>query len=506
MASVTNSPTLIGGAGGNLRVIVGSGPWLYSSNLYVVLTGPTGIYVYQSTDSGASWAELDSGNKPADSGGEVYADMHSSGSVIEIAYRDSAFKARTVQFDLDTSLYTNDMEVPHDGGKYSVVAVRSNGDKFIATGGTGKTQWALYDGTWAEEDNEISQHIDYNPGTETTRPYSAAVDADDTIHLIYGRLTAGGTRTFFHRSISSPANVVSDYTSVGSSTADDANAVGILGGTLIVPTIGFIATLEVPMAFIGAPKSAPLWSTEKPRLPRKPFRSTGLVNNGSFYHFSSHRENLTDVEQIGLRPYDGGWGGELNWYDANINAPNISSPPDPQLIQEISVRAYSNVFHCVATMRETSSTSSAFYMSDSDDYAGGGPGEPPPGPTPPEPPAPPADDEDPDDPLPPGTSPTPPTPAVTVPCYTFQRKHPDETIPLMVDASDWLEDGDAISSATWSADSGITIDGNWHDDAKAVAQISGGTDDTEYIVVAEIATEAGRTELKHIELRVAECS
>lgn len=508
MASVTNKPIRIGGAGGNLRVFPGSGPWLYNSNLYAVLHGPTGIYVCQSTDDGATWAELDSADKPADSGGEVYADMHSAGSVIEIAYRDSSFQARSIQFNLATSQYANDIEVPH-GAKYSVVAVRSNGDKFIANGGTAEpTHWGVYNGaTWDTDSNVISDHIAIDPATETTRPYCATVDADDTVHLIYGKLTVTDVREFFHRSIS-PSNVVSDPTTVGSSSLDDATSVQLLGDKIIVSSITLIASLPVPAIFIGDSKTSPAWhKNTSARTPRKPFRSTGTLNAGSFYYFTSHREDLTNVEQIGVRPFDGiNWGGELNWYDANTNAPNISSPPDPQLLAELSVRVHDDVFHCVITMRESASASTAFYMSDSSTYVGGGPGEPPPAPDPDPDPPPSGGDEDPEDPLAPGVSPTQPTPAAAVPCYTVKRKHASEVIPVIVDAADWLEDGDSIDSASWSAEAGITVDGNWHDDTKAVAQVSGGTDGTDYVVVAQITTTAGRTEVKNITVRVEDCS
>lgn len=102
--------------------------------------------------------------------------------------------------------------------------------------------------------------------------------------------------------------------------------------------------------------------------------------------------------------------------------------------------------------------------------------------------------------------PEPETADTPQPCYTVERKAPGETIPLAVNAVDWLETGDTIVAASWSAETGLTVDGSWHTDTLAACTVSGGTEGTSYVVTATITTSAGRTEVKRIELRVVSCT
>ena len=67
-----------------------------------------------------------------------------------------------------------------------------------------------------------------------------------------------------------------------------------------------------------------------------------------------------------------------------------------------------------------------------------------------------------------------------------------EVLDYKVDWDDWLQ-SETISTSTWKASSGVTIDSNTNSTTDATVWLSGGTVGAVYTVVNTIATTAART-------------
>lgn len=76
------------------------------------------------------------------------------------------------------------------------------------------------------------------------------------------------------------------------------------------------------------------------------------------------------------------------------------------------------------------------------------------------------------------------------------QKHPDAVLDYKWDWSDWLVDGDTISTHTITADAGITVDSSSTTDAatSVTVWLSSGDDGANYAVTCKIVTAAGRTD------------
>ena len=83
-------------------------------------------------------------------------------------------------------------------------------------------------------------------------------------------------------------------------------------------------------------------------------------------------------------------------------------------------------------------------------------------------------------------------------------KDPDAVLDFAWDWSQWLEDGETISSYAVTVPSGITKDSDSNTDTTVTAFLSGGTADTGYAIVCQITTSAGRTDDRSIYINVRE--
>lgn len=83
-------------------------------------------------------------------------------------------------------------------------------------------------------------------------------------------------------------------------------------------------------------------------------------------------------------------------------------------------------------------------------------------------------------------------------------KDPDDVLDYQIDWSDWLPTGDTISTSTWTADTGITVDSESETTTVATVWLSGGTVGNTYSVRNRIVTTGGRTKDKTIRIRVVE--
>jgi hypothetical protein len=71
-------------------------------------------------------------------------------------------------------------------------------------------------------------------------------------------------------------------------------------------------------------------------------------------------------------------------------------------------------------------------------------------------------------------------------------------------SSDWLADGETISSYTVTVPSGITLDSDSEADGAVTAWLSGGVAGEDYDVTCSIVTSAGREDDRTITIRVKE--
>ena len=87
------------------------------------------------------------------------------------------------------------------------------------------------------------------------------------------------------------------------------------------------------------------------------------------------------------------------------------------------------------------------------------------------------------------------------------RKDPNSVLDYKIDWTNWLaytSPADTISTSSWTADSGITIDSSSKTTRKATVWLSGGTVGGEYEVTNRIVTAAGRTVDRSIWISVVE--
>lgn len=82
------------------------------------------------------------------------------------------------------------------------------------------------------------------------------------------------------------------------------------------------------------------------------------------------------------------------------------------------------------------------------------------------------------------------------------NKDPDEVLDYQFDWTSWLASGETISSATVSANTGLTVDSSTDDGSIVTGWISGGTAGTAYNVKCKIATNASRTGVRRIKINV----
>jgi len=84
-------------------------------------------------------------------------------------------------------------------------------------------------------------------------------------------------------------------------------------------------------------------------------------------------------------------------------------------------------------------------------------------------------------------------------------KDPDATLDYSIDWSDWL-DGDTISSMTYVADTGITVETarNTETDTVSTLWVSGGTVGNQYDIVCRVTTAAGRIDDRTVRFIIKE--
>jgi hypothetical protein len=84
----------------------------------------------------------------------------------------------------------------------------------------------------------------------------------------------------------------------------------------------------------------------------------------------------------------------------------------------------------------------------------------------------------------------------------YYTKDPDAVLDYVWDWIDWLADGEHISTSTFSATSGVTLNTPTHTTTNATVWVSGGTAGVQYTVTNRIITDGGRTDDRSITINV----
>lgn len=83
-------------------------------------------------------------------------------------------------------------------------------------------------------------------------------------------------------------------------------------------------------------------------------------------------------------------------------------------------------------------------------------------------------------------------------------KDPESVLDFQCDWSDWMAAGDSISTSSWAAEAGITVDSDSNTAATATVWLSGGTAGNSYNATNTIVTSQGRTDERTIVVKVRE--
>jgi len=83
-------------------------------------------------------------------------------------------------------------------------------------------------------------------------------------------------------------------------------------------------------------------------------------------------------------------------------------------------------------------------------------------------------------------------------------KDPEAVLDYGFDWSDWLADGETISTSTWTVPTGITKDSDSKTDTVTTIWLSGGTAGKSYRVTNHIVTSAGRQDDRSLIIKVME--
>ena len=74
----------------------------------------------------------------------------------------------------------------------------------------------------------------------------------------------------------------------------------------------------------------------------------------------------------------------------------------------------------------------------------------------------------------------------------INRKDPDSVEDFLIDWTSWLSGSDSIAAATFTAQTGLTIQSHSFTDTTATVWLSGGTAGTSYRVTCHVTTSGGR--------------
>lgn len=83
-------------------------------------------------------------------------------------------------------------------------------------------------------------------------------------------------------------------------------------------------------------------------------------------------------------------------------------------------------------------------------------------------------------------------------------KDPTAVLDYRIDWASWLADAETITTSTWTAQTGITIDSSSATTTTTTVWLSGGTARTVYTVTNRITTNQGRTDERTLHITVTD--
>lgn len=85
--------------------------------------------------------------------------------------------------------------------------------------------------------------------------------------------------------------------------------------------------------------------------------------------------------------------------------------------------------------------------------------------------------------------------------YDFEKAY-NEVLDYSIDWTKALATSETISTSSWTAETGITVGSNSHDNSSTTVWLSGGTDGSYYKVKNVVTTSASRTMARYFNLYV----
>jgi hypothetical protein len=85
---------------------------------------------------------------------------------------------------------------------------------------------------------------------------------------------------------------------------------------------------------------------------------------------------------------------------------------------------------------------------------------------------------------------------------TWPDKDPDEVLDYMIDWTARLAAGETIASASWSVDSGLTVDSFSHTDTATTIWLSDGTHFKTAVIRCLVVTNQGRTMEERVDMNI----
>ena len=84
----------------------------------------------------------------------------------------------------------------------------------------------------------------------------------------------------------------------------------------------------------------------------------------------------------------------------------------------------------------------------------------------------------------------------------FYTKDPNAVLDYKIDWGTWLGASETISTSTWTAATGITVNSSTNTTTTATVWLSGGTAGVQYMVTNRITTNQGRTDDRSLTISV----
>lgn len=474
------------------------------------------VHIYKSTDNGATWTEMDTGNAPDDvtltldsNGNFKAAASWESGDIIPITYvRSSDDTLVYIPFDASTDTYGASITGgPGDVEDHGVELRNTDGEAIVLFKDSSDDlmYYVKNDGSWGTP-------VAVGDSVTNLSYVELLQQSTGVMHFLYsspGSTSLAVWESLYHRSLST-GDVLSSQTQaiqivVGSQAELFRGCIVgdsiLIGGAQLTATVNPITGgtnfVWHTYCIYGTPLSNPTWSKAEntavgaSNAPLDMIMVTDGTNGYGFWVINpsplNSDQQLLYTQQFGPTSW---LGSPSLFYDSFSQPPETPETPTPQVLRNLSIQNATSNWEVLCSLQYKralgdggSTFTTGYFMSG----AGGGSST---------------------------TTTTTSTTSTTTTSttsttttvtfttstpdppeirYRIFRKDPDATLDYTIDWSKVLDEDETISASSWSASSGdITVESDTTVGQKAIAFLSGGTLFETYIITNQIETSAGR--------------